>query len=236
MFRRSIVWLILALTVPAFAQSPLKIKAIDHTDVPDGVYVFTKSNGVVTLVPLDLTKPVISPSPTPTPTPTPSPLTPFQAETQRLTKVAMAKGGTETTGAGISSVYSLAADGLSATPPTLDVSVAADFVRRGTTAVVNAQKEQVAWSEFSTAMDDTITTLRAKGDLKTAAQFSAAFRDVAKGMDSATGFTGKPKEVMKLDPATAGLFGNIDLAKLIELIKLIMELLKLFSPAMLILP
>lgn len=170
------------------------------------------------------------PNPPPGPMDPPGNLTPFQSEISRLTKAAMAKGGTATTGAGVSSVYSLAADALNA--GTLDVAVASDAVRRGTEAVMKAQKEQAAWDEFATALDNTITTLRAKGDLKTKAQFIATFRDVAKGMDAATGFKGNSKEVVLLDPATAGILGNIDLAKLIELIKLIMELFKLFSPAM----
>jgi hypothetical protein len=205
-----------------------RVTAVDVSNLGEGESIIvTKKAGVITTRPLTLLV-LGTPNPNPNPNPNPGPLSPFATEIQRLTKAAIAKGGTETTGAGISSVYSLAADGIDA--GTLDVSVAPDAVRRGTTAVVNLQKEQAAWAEFSTALDDTITTLRAKGDLKTKAQFSATFRDVAKGMDSATGFSGKPSTVVKLDPTKAGILGNIDLAKLIELIKLIMELFKLFAP------
>lgn len=209
-----------ALPAPTDADA---VTAVDVTKLPDGDFVLTKKAGVVTVRPLTLIVPG-----NPVPNPAPGPQTPFQTEIQRLTKAALAKGGTATTGAGISSVYSLAADSIDA--GTLDISVAPDAVRRGTTAVVNLQKEQGAWQEFADALDGTITTLRAKGDLKTKAQFSATFRDVAKGMDAATGYTGKASEVVKLDPAKAGILGNIDLAKLIELIKLIMELFKLFAP------
>lgn len=215
-----------SLPAPTDADS---VTAVDVTKLPDGDYVLTKKAGVVTGVrPLTLYVPG-GPTPNPNPTPAPGPQTPFQAEVQRLTKAALAKGGTETTGAGISSVYSLAADTLDTGK--LDVAVAPDAVRRGTTAVVNLQKEQAAWAEFADKLDEAITILRAKGDLKTKEQFSAAFRDVAKGMDSATGFTGNARDVVKLDPSKAGILGNIDLAKLIELIKLIMEIIKAFSPA-----
>lgn len=226
MFRKAILAVLL---FPLVAVAQDRVTAVDVSNLTDGDYVLTKKAGVVSVRPLTLITPGNpSPSPNPNPTPVPGPLTPFQAEIQRLTKVALSEGGTATTGAGISSVYSLAADALDA--KTLDPSVAADAVRRGTTAIVNAQKEQVAWADFSTALDDAITTLRAKGDLKTAAQFATAFRDVAKGMDSATGFADKPSSVVKMDPSKAGILGNIDLAKLIELIKLIMELFKLFAP------
>lgn len=231
----------LAVASTALAQAPpKKITAADVTELPDGDYVLTKKAGVVTrVVPLDLYTPgATAPTDPMDPPNPPGNLTPFQTEIQKQTKAALAKGGTVTTGAGVSSVYSLAADAINA--GTLDVAVAADAVRRGTTAVVNAQKEQAAWAEFSTALDDTITTLRAKGDLKTKAQYVTAFRDISKGMDAATGYSSTAHVILASDPKNIdaavglGIFGNIDLAKLIELIKLIVELFKLFSPAALL--
>jgi hypothetical protein len=252
--------LLFALLCPSLALA--EDVAVLLPNVAKSYTVTTDGKGGAVIVPLaGLVKPGDNPNPgpnpTPTPTPNPSPLTPFQSEIQRLTKAALAKGGTETTGAGISSVYSLAADGISA--GTLNISAAADAVRRGTAAVVNLQKEQVAWEDFSDKLDDAITTLRAKGDLPAAEgttpaeikiardKWVATFRDVAKGMDSATGFSERPatlyalrdnkdtQEIIAKNQAS-GVFGNIDIAKLIELIKLIVELFKLFSPAMLLVP
>lgn len=209
--------------VLALAQG---VTAVDVSNLAEGEsLVVTKKAGAWIVRPFTLLTP--GSGPTIPPTIPPGTLTPFQAEIQRLTKAALAKGGTETTGAGISSVYSLAADGLE--NKTLDVAVAADAVRRGSDAVVKLQKEDGFWFEFTSTLDATITTLRAKGDLKTKEQFAATFRDVAKGMDSATGFTGPKSAQAK---SGMGILGNIDLAKLIELIKLIMELFKLFAPVM----
>lgn len=191
-----------------------------------GTYLVTvDAQGVVKASPLKVIR-VGKPSAPPVDPPPPTGETFDQAVT-RFTKEALAAGGSKTTGAGLSSVYSLVSSSVG------DGSIAPDkafaAVKRASDSVINTQPDGAKWKAFRDSVGAALTKLAADGKLTTKEQISAALQRIADAMNVATGFTGNPTEVATQDPDTAGILDGIDIAKLIELIKLIMELMKLFG-------
>ena len=178
--------------------------------------------------------PVPIPTPNPNPTPPPAP-SPFEAEVERITRAALTSGGSLTTGAALSSVYSLVADGVA--NGTITTANALPAVKAATDAVLATQADRASWANWRVSLGDALTTLQASGALSTPKQFSDALRSIATGLNRATGFKGPAAAVAKLEPGNVtlpqalayGILDGIDLAKLIELIKLIVELLKIFG-------
>jgi hypothetical protein len=202
--------------------------AEDHAVIIDdskpGTFLMTvDANGGVTVVPLRVTR-VGKPSP---PVDPPSDPTAFEAAITKLAQAAITSGGTKTTGAALASVYSLVSSGVS------DGSVSPDkafeAVKKATDTVLSIQSDGPKWATFRTEVGKALTALAADGSLTTKAQIVGALQSIANGMNKATGFTGKPAAFAKQDPTTAGILDGIDIAKLIELIKLVMELIKLFG-------
>lgn len=192
-----------------------------------GTYLVTvDAAGVVKAVPLAGVVRVGKPS-TPPIDPPPHDPTAFEEAITKLAQAAITSGGSKTTGAALASVYSLVSSGVS------DGSIAPDkafeAVKKASDAVLSIQSDGAKWATFRTDVGKALTALAADGSLATKAQIAAALQSVANGLNAATGFTGQPAAFAKLDPKNAGVLDGIDIAKLIELIKLIMELMKLFG-------
>lgn len=205
------------------------ITAVDVTNLQDGKYLLTKNGEAVAINPINL----IQPSGTPT-NPPPGNLNPFGQEVARLTRLALQNGGTETTAAGISAVYSLVSDSLGKG----DISPADSFtaINMGVAKILSLQSDRAAWDNFKTGLSDMFDVVRREGTLNgpdrqpDPAKYKAVFAEVAKGMNSVTGFNGsltKPDQAFKTGE---GILGNIDIAKIMEWIKLIIELFKMFKP------
>jgi len=192
--------------------------------VNPGIYTLEFSaTGAVTLTPARIAVVGGQPPVPPPPGPVPSSL---QAEVQSLTAKALAAGGSKTTAAGVSSIYGLVADGVS------DSSIAPEnalpAVKRATDTVLAAQPDGAAWASWRVSVGAKLTALQQEGALTSKAQYVTALRDVAAGMNAVSGFSGQPRNVLVADP-NAALFEGINLAQLIELIRLILEIIKAFQ-------
>lgn len=195
-----------------------------------GTYLVTvDAAGVVKAVPLKVVRVGKPSSPPVDPPPTNET---FDEAVNRFTREALANGGTKTTGAGLSSVYSLVSSGVS------DGSIAPDkafaAVKKASDSVVGVQADGAKWKPFRDSVGAALTKLAGDGSLSTGgaldkSKVAAVLQRIADAMNAATGFDGNPQEVSRQDPSTAGILEGIDIAKLIELIKLVMELIKLFG-------
>lgn len=225
--------LVLALAWNARAQ----IVALDLTGAKPGssfIGVVNPDGKTVTIRPLEQTVKLaeVSTLPNPNPNPIPSPGSPFEQEVERITRAALAAGGTKTTGAAISSAYSFVADAV-ANGSILPAN-ALPAVRAATDMILSNQADRAAWQVWRTSIGDALTVL----PLTTKEQYVATLRSVSAGMNQATGFS--PTTAQLVDFANAkikasalaapGILDGIDLAKLIELIRLILDLLKMFRP------
>jgi hypothetical protein len=177
------------------------------------------------------TPPPIDPQPGPAPHP-------FESEVERITKASLAAGGTPTTGAAISSAYSFVADGIA--NGTITTARALEAIKAATTLVLSKQSDAAAWQTWRTSLGDALTTLRDQGSLSTQEQYVTTFRQIVNGIGRATGFTGDPAEILRLakvvhfdlkqlNRPVLGILDNINFEQLMALIKLIVELLKLFQ-------
>lgn len=189
------------------------------------------ADGSVSAVPLrTVTLGAPSPNPNPNPNPAPTP-TAFSQVVQSLTKASLAAGGTPTTAAALSSVYSLVSAGVK--DGSIPSASALPAIKAATDTVMGNVADKDKWTKWRTDLGVALETLRQQGVLK----IPEALDEVARGVDLALGRSIDPKHLAGLTAAQQGvlvnsdkLFENIDLAKLIELIKLILELLKIFRP------
>lgn len=214
--------LMLGLLLPSMALAEIIVIKID--DSKDGDYLVSVKDGVVTANPI---KRVITLGPNSQPEDPLPPNVPFEKAIQDLTKTTLDNGGSKTTGAGIAAVYSLVSSGVSDGSITTDKWVSA--VNAGTNAILAAQGDAAKWKSFRDDLSKVLTALSNQGLLDSKAEISGVLKNVANGMNAATGFTGNPAETVRLDPDKAGILDGIDLAKLIELIKMIIEILKLLK-------
>jgi hypothetical protein len=222
MWLRLLAFLGLTFAAACFAAAEDVAVLLDNSK--PGTYLVTvDAAGVVSAVPLKVVR-VGKPS---TPPPPVEPNKPFESAIQQLAQKALDGGGSKTTGAALSSVYSLVSSGVS------DGSVSPDkafeAVKKASDTVIAVQPDGAKWATFRTEVGKALTSLAADGSLTTKAQIAAALQSIATGMNKATGFDGSPAELARLDPANAGILEGIDIAKLIELIKLIIELIEAFS-------
>lgn len=170
-----------------------------------------------------------SPPNVPPTNPPPGNPSPFEAEIERMTRDVLSKGGTQTTGAALSSVYSLVADEVLA--GRIEPASALPAIKAGTNLVLAKQADAAAWAGWRTSVGDALTQL----PLDTKEQMWSAIRQVANGLNRATGFNVSPAELVSWGPGRLaiekadGILDGIDLAKLVELIKAVMELIKLFQ-------
>jgi hypothetical protein len=218
----------LFLAAPLIAVPPFVVEKAEP-----GKYLLTvEADGSVSLVPIRSVSPGgTTPNPNPTPNPTPGQPTEFSKAIQALTKSSLNSGGSPTTAAALSSVYSLVAEGIA--DQSIPEANAFLAVKLGTDTVLNNVADKDKWAKWRTDVGLALETLRQQGVLK----LPGAFNEISDGIDSAIGGSINPKYLVGLTAAQQGalvnadkLFENIDLAKLIELIKLIIELFKAFRP------
>lgn len=194
--------------------------------IKPGTYTLeVASGGAVSITPARLVN--VGGVPAPNPTPGPGPSTPFELEIKAQSAKVLANGGTKTTGAALSSVYSLVADSVAEGSVTPEMALKA--IKAATDMVLANQADKEAWLPWRTAVGDALTKLQQDGSLATKEQYVSTLRQIAGGLKQATGFRQEPQALASQDPAGKGIVGGIDIGKIIELIKLIMELLKLFG-------
>jgi hypothetical protein len=222
MLRKSLMTILATLTLVCSSYSQEETKALDLTGIKPGDYhLRIDAQGVVSFVrPLKLFKIGGTTNPPPTDET-------FDQAVTRFTRVALASGGTKTTGAALSSVYSLVSSGVS--DGSITPTKALEAVRQGSNIVIAEQEDGAKWKTFRDSVGSALTTLANEGKLTTKQEISSVLKRISDAMNVATGFSGNPAELATEDPSTAGILDGIDIAKIIELIKLVMELLKLFG-------
>lgn len=208
-------------------------------DLPTGTHnlkIVVAADGTVTAMPLRVVtvggRP--APNPQPDPVPNPPPVTAITTAVEGLTKAALASGGSKTSGAAISSIYSLAS--VEVAEGRLDPLKAFDFTARATETILGFQSDKAKWDSFRTELSRAVLTpLRDAGSLQTKEQVSSVMQQIAAGMDRATGFDSSPKSIAAVLAATPaeraqmGLFDGIDIERILELLRLIMALIAFFK-------
>lgn len=160
--------------------------------------------------------------------PIPGPASGIEATANRLTKEAIQAGGTSTTAAAISSVYKIVADSVSEGKTSPENALpAVNFLLDGLLAT---QPDKDKWTAFRTSLGQRFDAVRQDGLLKTKEQYAKALGEVASGINSVIAFNGSLTNPQQVVSDKAAIFDKIDLAKLMEIIKFIMELWKLFAP------
>ena len=139
----------------------------------------------------------------------PPPPTSTYAELQRVAAVESAKIDDNTTAKAISEIYKMVGDRVADGSIKPDDSFKA--VSSATDAVLKVTGTADKWTAWRGAITNELVKLKQTGKLKTKADHVAALGAVRRGLES------------------KGLFDNIDLEKLIELIKLIMSIIAMFG-------
>lgn len=201
--------------------------AILLPNVAKSYTVTTDGRGGAVIVPL---AGVVRPGTTPgtPPTTPPSTLTPFEQEVKAQTQTVLGnEGGTKTTGAALSEVYSRVSAGVAdgSIPP----EQALGAIRAATNLVLVEMPDKGSWGGWRTAIGDALTKLQQEGALASKAQMASALRQISNGLNAATGYTPQIQSAVQKGDAAKGILDGINIEKIIELIKLIMELLKLFG-------
>lgn len=223
--RPMLVLLAVLFSAPAMADEV----AVLVDDSKPGTYLLTiGADGSVSAVPLRVIRPGQSPSPPTDPTdPAPQPPTAFSGAVSSLTKQAIADGASSTTAAGLSAVYSLVSSGVK--DGSIPEASALAAVKAATDTVLANVADAAKWAKWRTDLGLALETLKQQGALK----IPSALDEVATGIDSAIGKKIDPTKLAGLTEAQqnreAAILDGLDLAKIIELIKLVMELLKLFK-------
>jgi hypothetical protein len=209
----------LALVFVAAAAIAEEVGAVVDDSKPATYLVTVHADRTVTIAPFRVVRPGQGPPTSPPNVPPTNPPpgnnpSPFEAQT---------------TGAALSSVYSLVADEVLA--GRIEPASALPAIKAATNLVLAKQADAAAWAGWRTSVGDALTQL----PLDTKEQMWSALRQVANGLNRATGFNVSPAELVKWDAGRLavgkadGILDGIDLAQLVELIKLVMELIKLFQ-------
>jgi hypothetical protein len=226
--------LLAALAVPTLGQTITAVEV--DTSKPGQYLVNVDAQGNVTMRPMRLIRLGNQPD---EPDPPDNPNTPFEQEIAKLATASIASGGSKTTAVGIASVYSLVADAVDKGDVGLDQWP--ELVKMATDAVLNKQEDGARWVKFRTDVGGALTLLRAQGALDSKAEVVGVLKSISTGLNRAAGITNwNLQEVAGLDRAgrdrwdmadkkADGILDGIDLAQIIALVKLIMELLKLFG-------
>lgn len=169
----------------------------------------------------------------------------------RYTTEAIQAGGTKESAAALSSVFSLTADAVKAGTVKPDQVLAK--LSQVTSAVMAFQNDRSRWTTWRDGLSEILNTAESQGRIRTAADWEAALRLVAAGINQSIGFDPKPlfavvrvpfadahasidhAEIDKLDATDGkadGIFDGIDLDKIMKLIELIMRLLEIFRGPM----
>lgn len=216
--------LLAASPVPLFAE----VASFKNLEPGKAYLVEVAEDGTVTVTPTTVRDMKSGTPPGTGPTdPNPPAGSPFQQEITRQTKtVIVNQGGSKTTGAALATVYSLVGDKVA--DGSIPTDQAFGAIKAATNLVLNNADDGPAWDTWRAAVSASLTKLQQEGSLTTKAQISATFREIAAGMNAASGF----KPAMLVGPEQApgkGILGGIDIDKLIKIIELVMQLLKLFG-------
>jgi hypothetical protein len=201
---------------------------LDTTGAAPGKYILTlAADGTVTVAPLSQVV-SLSGQPSPPPPPTGSP---FEIQVEQLTKAALAAGGTKTTAAALSSVYSIVADGVAS--GTIPPSSALSAIKSATDVALAGQADIAAWQSWRTGIGDALTTLQSTFALVTQKQYVATLRAVSSGVNRAIGLTLTTSQIRAIPKEQLGTVNGIDMAKLLELImRIVLELMAIFKQPM----
>lgn len=233
MFSRRVVLIVCTLLIACLSAVHGQIP-IEASRTFDGTFIITKTGQLFHLsfttanVPIVVHVPnvVLQDQLIPNPNPNPNPGTPtLEGHVKNMTLTVLQNGGSKTTGAGISSVFSLAANSL--TDGNLSPEKAIDSVKAGIDMVLRVQGDTDKWTNWKTSVSDALVQLQNEAKLKTKEQYASTFRQIAAGMNAATGFNGNTINPQAV--SAQGIFGDLDIFRLIELIKAIRELFNLFS-------
>lgn len=205
-------------------------------DAKPGTYLLTVgADGSISVNPIRVVRPGGQPSPSPQPLPEPSA---FEAEVERQAKAALSEGGTLTTGAGLAEVYSVASSGVA--DNSIDHTKSIAFVGAGSAFVLSKSPDALKWAAFDNHVRNALHVLDSQGALRTKDDYANVLKSVANGLSRATGHKPLGKAFLVLDLSTTarqaavrkanGILDGIDLVKLMEFIKFLVELFKLFAP------
>jgi hypothetical protein len=227
--------LALLLALPA----ALPAQTIDASGLKDGTYTYkvvVAGGEITSMVPTRVI--VLSPTDPSQPPPAPTDPTELEKSVKLIATDTLAKqGSTKQTGAALSAVYSALSSEIKAgsisvirngqNPSDAERALSLGLNLALSKSATAADKE--AWGHFRTSVSVMLTQMANQGDLGNAAQWSSTLNQIHKGIDSATGVEIDVTELNATDPAQAGILEGIDLAKIIELIKLLLELFKAFK-------
>lgn len=149
----------------------------------------------------------------------------FQQEIARQTKIVLDQGGSKTTAAALSTVYSLVGDKVA--DGSIPVDQALPAIKAASNLVLNDAEDGPAWDGWRAKVSAALTRFQQEGNLTTKAQLSSTFKEIAAGMNAASGY--KPTMIGNAQAPGKGILSGIDIDKLIKIIELIMQLLKLFG-------
>ena len=225
-----VAWLLTASLI--FAQSAVYAgeTAVVIDDSKPATYLVTVgADGSVAVNPIR----VVRVGDQPNPDPIPGDPTPLEAAIKARALESLSKlGATKQTAAGLSAAYSLVASGIrdGSIPPTSSQSAIA--IATGDRGVMKnaTAADKAAWLPFKEEIIRKISEGFIAGDFPTKEALASFIDQVHNGIDYATGVTINTAQLQRLDPRTLGILDGIDLAKIIELIKLLLELFKLFRP------
>jgi hypothetical protein len=212
-----------------FCVSPLYAGEIvvDTGDAPGTFYlkVVVDSNGNATVANMKVVKLGDPTTPTvPDPEPPIGQPTAFEKAVTTITADTIQAGGTKNTGARIAAVYGLISKEIVA--GNVPTNRAFEAVKMGTDLALNGQADKDKWTTWRGTVGEALSALQQDGSLTTAPQYAQAFKEIERGMNAATGFTGSPSSMEALADDKNKAF---DLFAIIELVKMILELLKLFK-------
>ena len=227
---RVIVMLLVGLTLLAPMPAVADEVAVLVNDATPGSYILTvNADRSITVNPIRVVRPglPVPPPTSPPPTTPPGNPSPFELEIERQTKAAISTGGTATTGAALSAVYSLVADEVAA--GRMAPGSALPAIKAASDLVLTKQADGALWVGWRQSVGDALFILQQQGALGTKEQVSAALKSISVGINRATGFSKGPAELSKVVAPANGILDGVNLQQLMELIRLVMELLKLFG-------
>jgi hypothetical protein len=201
--------LALSLACPAFAWAEPFV-----LDLPPGTHnlsITVAADGTVTARPLRTV--TVGGGPTNPPPVDPIPSGPLGTQVQKLTRAAVAAGGTPETAARLSALYSAVGDEVKSGG--VKVADAGAFLKAAADRVLETRPDKAAWTPWRAGVSAELTALNDRDQLTTAAQWHAALSEIGTATRSAIG------------AATAK---AIDWATILEIIKIIIEVLKAFRP------
>jgi len=220
LFIAAVAWL--ALATVCFGQDLVTLEGVGP-----GSYVLTVgADGSVSLRPTRLIRVGSNPLPPSDPQP---PLSPFATEVRNQATTVLNSGGSPTTAAAISIVYSRTADRVAA--DSLPLGSIFTALKDATDAVMALQSDRDKWPGFRTALSDALATLQQQGQLTTKEQYVSALRDISRGVADAAGYTPAVQEMVESKNAEQPFIGGIDIARLLELLNLILTILERFGGA-----